>query len=484
MKKPNKPICLILAVVMIFSAICVSATAAAIPGDVNGDGNVGSDDARLALRASVKLENYPKGSPAFLACDADGDGDVTSQDARLILRAAVGLEKLGDPGTRADDNPAAYDEEADAVFFGNVISFLGNVYYWKYNSNSYLHEDSTFANYSFNKAATNQLICRKADGTETTVLSTNGAGEICIAGSRLYYQLVVNDYAGMNYRIMSCRLDGTDVKTVGNGVLRGVVDKENYVIIENVDYNSHEIYSIDASSGNKTTLSKDTYLTCSSQYVICYSSNAGSDSNTANRELKTYRLKADGTGRKDLYTNRAKELVSVQEAMRNSYSGSVMGYFTLSDPFISDENILYYCFAHIAGSGNVIQSNQIVKADLNTDEAKTIEGGIAWTENYSSYEIPEGKEYADHLNNLNAPALNRNDYAGFSSLELVGIKDVNDGKLKAEYCESVGNKTYVLLTYGRFTSWNGWRDRYQFSKCALFEKNNDTGAVTMIYSTN
>ncbi|MBQ6066252.1 MAG: dockerin type I repeat-containing protein [Clostridia bacterium] len=63
-------------------------------GDVDGDGKVSSADARLALRASVGLEKYAKGSAQFTAADADKDGKITSADARLILRASVGLEKL------------------------------------------------------------------------------------------------------------------------------------------------------------------------------------------------------------------------------------------------------------------------------------------------------------------------------------------------------------------------------------------------------
>ncbi|MBQ6067572.1 MAG: hypothetical protein IJK89_12230 [Clostridia bacterium] len=62
------------------------------PGDVDGDGKISSADARLALRRSVSLENYPEGSVQFLACDVDGDNKVSSADARLILRASVGLE--------------------------------------------------------------------------------------------------------------------------------------------------------------------------------------------------------------------------------------------------------------------------------------------------------------------------------------------------------------------------------------------------------
>ena len=61
-------------------------------GDTDGDGKITSADARLALRASVSLEQYEQGSAQYLAADADSDGKITSADARLILRASVGLE--------------------------------------------------------------------------------------------------------------------------------------------------------------------------------------------------------------------------------------------------------------------------------------------------------------------------------------------------------------------------------------------------------
>ena len=62
------------------------------PGDVDGDGELTSGDARLALRASVKLEDYAEGSPEFTAADVDRNGVIESSDARLILRASVKLE--------------------------------------------------------------------------------------------------------------------------------------------------------------------------------------------------------------------------------------------------------------------------------------------------------------------------------------------------------------------------------------------------------
>ncbi|MBQ6118570.1 MAG: leucine-rich repeat protein, partial [Clostridia bacterium] len=63
-----------------------------MPGDVDGDGELTSGDARLALRASVKLEDYAEDSAAYIAADVDHNGTIESSDARLILRASVKLE--------------------------------------------------------------------------------------------------------------------------------------------------------------------------------------------------------------------------------------------------------------------------------------------------------------------------------------------------------------------------------------------------------
>ena len=69
---------------------------AATLGDINGDGQRDPSDARLALRASVRLENYAPGSPEFVAADANGNGEIEPSDARTILRASVKLDPLPD----------------------------------------------------------------------------------------------------------------------------------------------------------------------------------------------------------------------------------------------------------------------------------------------------------------------------------------------------------------------------------------------------
>ena len=59
-------------------------------GDVNRDGQVGTDDARTILRFSVLLER-PKDYLVQILADMDSSGSVTAADARLALRTAVGL---------------------------------------------------------------------------------------------------------------------------------------------------------------------------------------------------------------------------------------------------------------------------------------------------------------------------------------------------------------------------------------------------------
>ena len=74
------------------------------PGDANFDGELTAEDARLALRCSVGLEEplwwYWSNDRQPLA-DLTGDGAVTAEDARAILRCSVGLDGYTPP--QADD---------------------------------------------------------------------------------------------------------------------------------------------------------------------------------------------------------------------------------------------------------------------------------------------------------------------------------------------------------------------------------------------
>lgn len=61
-------------------------------GDANFDSQVTAADARLALRASAKIETLT--DEAFLAADVDFDEKITAADARKILRVSAGLDEF------------------------------------------------------------------------------------------------------------------------------------------------------------------------------------------------------------------------------------------------------------------------------------------------------------------------------------------------------------------------------------------------------
>ncbi|MCR5783373.1 MAG: carboxypeptidase regulatory-like domain-containing protein [Clostridia bacterium] len=65
-----------------------------IPGDIDGNGQILADDARLALRSSAKLEELTVSQA--LAADVDGNGQVLADDARQILRFSAKLQSKFD----------------------------------------------------------------------------------------------------------------------------------------------------------------------------------------------------------------------------------------------------------------------------------------------------------------------------------------------------------------------------------------------------
>ncbi|MBR5428779.1 MAG: hypothetical protein IK118_10555, partial [Clostridia bacterium] len=78
-----------------------------VPGDVNGEGKVNSSDARLALRASARIETLE--GPFFAAADINGDGKLKSNDARAVLRIAAKLDSITDEILRnaaKNENPS------------------------------------------------------------------------------------------------------------------------------------------------------------------------------------------------------------------------------------------------------------------------------------------------------------------------------------------------------------------------------------------
>ena len=91
-KQVKKWAALLIAAVMLtqFFAVSAFASKSVFVCDITMNGTVEAEDARLALRMAIGLENYTVAHKKL--ADADEDGVITPADARIILRVAVRLE--------------------------------------------------------------------------------------------------------------------------------------------------------------------------------------------------------------------------------------------------------------------------------------------------------------------------------------------------------------------------------------------------------
>lgn len=114
-------VCLILSLLaMLLPQTFVSAEEPLPPrGDMNGDGKIHADDARIALQAAARVIET---TPALLRPgDVDNDGRISSSDARRILRAAAKLETL--PGQAAEE-PETDFNAVYGTFSGKLLQNL------------------------------------------------------------------------------------------------------------------------------------------------------------------------------------------------------------------------------------------------------------------------------------------------------------------------------------------------------------------------
>ena len=93
-----------------------------ILGDINKNGTVTAADARLALRAAARLDEYE--GIEKLAADVDKDGKSTSADARQILRVAASIDKFASP-------VMSIDIHKESLVIGGLKNAGSGAYNWK-----------------------------------------------------------------------------------------------------------------------------------------------------------------------------------------------------------------------------------------------------------------------------------------------------------------------------------------------------------------
>lgn len=397
-----------------------------------------------------------------------GVGEYGDEKYKL-LNAKNALNKASKTNNKKDGNTGISNK-----VFGNVVSYNDCLYYWKYNSNSFSKEECAFANYGYNEKANNQLVCRTKDGKDNVILTTNGFYNIAIVNDVIYYQTADDPY---HLSIKSCTINGDPLQNIGEGQLCGVIDNGKYIVYqENYDSGVH---SIDTSTNALKNISNDKFLICSNDSVICTQTNQFEK--LSEQEISIYKINGDGSNKEELYVNRANELDSIKSITENDYYEE--GYLDISLPYIKNDNF-YFIFQHIAGTGHVTQSCRSVRINLDTRVSAELK--ITYYEDSGALQksLINDADYQEYIENYyNKKVLNNSDYSDFSNLELGEFGAEGSGALMPEYYETIGDKQYILLTCGDFISWNGWRQTYEFQKCALYEKDLSSGKVIKIYDT-
>lgn len=394
------------------------------------------------------------------------------------------------------------EEAVTESYFGNVISYNDCLYYWKYNSASF-EDTAVFGEYSYAQDVENQLICRDANGTETVVLETNGAGEIAISNDRIFYQaptdsLIVNS-------IYTCELDGSDVIQITAGNIESATNNGYIIITKQSDSRLEtQICSIDSDSLEMNTIAQKADFLLEYDDIVYFQQRESDDPETYLGKTILAAVNANGQNSTVLYTTQP-DLYNEDDYAADS--DMMISYSQIINPYIQD-GFLYYAYGGFAGTGNVFQGGKIAKVsidgsggeiicDLNdsalflVDSAGNVITDPSLVKSTSDQPYIHDGTVSFYNQNLSAyeDCIVREDYSDFSSYEISNYRLAlsDDHILQVEYIEKIENDIYFMLhesTYNMYSAENqnaGMREYYERAKSALFKKNLSSGTITKIY---
>lgn len=227
---------------------------------------------------------------------------------------------------------------------GQVVGYQGNVYYWKYNGNSF-EPEGLFASYNYNTEAENDLICRDEDGKETVLLTAKGNGPIFISGDRIY---LMED----NTNLFSVNMGGNDRENHGNMEVWAAAEQAGTLLVKKDDGEGdyicllqpdHELKIVHSIEGKYVEM---TQLAVIDGYCFFSSYDVTADS----PGFIIYRISLDGS--------EVKTMASVTANDKYAYGLNACQLIK------AGEN-LYYSYGYYAGSGGFFQAGGINCMDMN-----------------------------------------------------------------------------------------------------------------------
>ncbi len=227
---------------------------------------------------------------------------------------------------------------------GQVVGYQDNVYYWKYNGNSF-YPEGLFASYTYEHETENQLVCRDHDGNEKIILTAKGNGPIFISGDRIYLrENYVNTY--------SVNLNGKDRVDHGEMEVWAAAEQAGTLIVKKDDGGGDYICLLQPDHKLQTVMKAEgKYIEMTRLGVIdgyCFLSSY--DVATDSPNFTIYRVPLDGSQAKSM------ALVSVNDEYAFGLNACQL--------IKAGEN-LYYSYGYYAGSGGFFQAGGINCMDMN-----------------------------------------------------------------------------------------------------------------------
>jgi hypothetical protein len=182
-----------------------------------------------AVTASQQTSTESEISEISAESSAD---ESTSEESSL--KATVG-QSSEESSSESGSGTEVKNDSATLNNGGDFVLYKGNTYYWKYNSTSF---SGSFIGDSFDpsKDAQNALICRKKDGTETTLFTGPSWGGMYITDDVIFYQKTYGNWS-------SIKPDGSTGKDFESVQFCGVDDKTGKAIYYDIN-DKNSLYAV------------------------------------------------------------------------------------------------------------------------------------------------------------------------------------------------------------------------------------------------
>ena len=409
----------------------------------------------------------------------------------LLLALALALSLLSGCGVLRGARDARGEGGAGGApvssDFGEVVTDGSAIYYWRLTLDDF-DSPATLGNYAVKDTAQTELIKREG-GSETVLLTAAGAGPLCIADGRLYFQTIEPGNSWM-FRLCSAALDGTDSREYGSGTLKGVSDDGAYVFAASAE---NAVMQLDTASQTLQTITgKDSYFVTSHDDIAYY-------------EVFEYSDAADTR----FYAVRAGEQPVEITSDKGEY-GAAPAIAEMRFADVGGEPYVYFSYGTVQGSGMFYQGGRIGRAHADgtgfellaggdapvfSDFAVNPDGSIQLVEANAriseglygllhTYYALDGTIYAiDQTNGGSVKLLEQRDYADLVNInaeQIIGESQY----LRIANAEVHGDDAYVRLEYGvRDTSADvGWRLGFALQSGELLHVSLQSGAVETLYT--